>query len=317
MKITILTLFPEMFEGFLKTSIINKALKKQLVEIRVVNIRDFSEDKNKRVDDKVVGGGPGVILKCDPVIKAIKSVCNNSKVIYMSSKGITYNQKKARDLINEKKDLVLLCGHYEGIDERILDYVDEELSVGDYILTGGEIPAMLVTDSLVRLVKGVIKDESSEEESFETGLLEYPQYTLPKIYDNKEIPEILFSGNHKAIKKWRVKESLKTTLEKRKDLLVNYKFNKEEQKLLEEIENNQKGLWEIEAIKNSKKIIIHRVRVDEEELKKIEKMDEFDFEIKEPVKLNDEICFICKENYVFYKVCDVKGDIIKLRKSKE
>ena len=185
---------------------INKAIKKNLVELETVNIRDYSEDKNKRVDDTIVGGGAGLVLKCDPVIKAIKDLKKeNSKVVFLSSKGKTYTQKKARELVKAKQDLILLCGHYEGIDERILDYVDEEISIGDYILTGGEIPSLVIADSVIRLIDGVITEESHLDESYENGLLEYPQYTLPRIYEGEEIPEILFCGNHEAIRKWRLK----------------------------------------------------------------------------------------------------------------
>lgn len=308
MKITFLTLFPSMYDNFINTSIINKAVNKEVVEFKVVNIRDYSEDKNKRVDDVVVGGGAGVVLKCDPVIKAIKDNNKNSKVIFLSSKGNTYNQKKARKLASSNKDLVLLCGHYEGIDERILDYVDEEISIGDYILTGGELPSMILADSITRLLDGAINVESIEDESYENGLLEYPQYTLPKNYEGKEIPEILFCGNHKIIEKWRKKESLKLTLNRRKDLLENYKLNDEEKELMDEIKNNEVGRWEVEAIKKSKKIKIHTLKLIDKyfylikDNKKTYELRMNDEKRKE-IKVGDEICFLKEPDHkeYFYK----------------
>lgn len=307
MKITFLTLFPEFFDCFKQTSIINKAINKNVVEIETVNIRDYSLDKNKRVDDAPVGGGPGVIFRCDPVIKAINNVKNeNSKVIFLSSRGVQFNQDKARDLANSNQDLILLCGHYEGIDERILTYVDEEISIGDYILTGGEIPAMVIADSVIRLLKGAIKEESHLLESYENGLLEYPQYTLPKVYDEKEIPEILFCGNHEVIRKWRLKESLKITMQRRSDLLNKYIFNKEELELMKEIKENRVGKWEIDAIKKSKKITVHNIKKEKcefYEIKSGNKRYEICNEKKEKYKAGDEICFLNKSNLkeFFYK----------------
>lgn len=311
MKITFLTLFPEMYEGFINTSIINKAINKGVVEFKVVNIRDYSEDKNKRVDDVIVGGGAGVILKCDPVVKAIKDNNKNSKVIFLSSKGKTYNQKKARELASLNKDLVLLCGHYEGIDERILDYVDEEISIGDYILTGGELPSMILADSITRLLDGAINSNSIIDESYENGLLEYPQYTLPKNYEGKEIPEILFCGNHKIIEKWRKKESLRLTLKERKDLLEKYNLNDEEKELLEEINNNEIGRWEIEAIKKSKKIKIHNLKLLDKYFYLIKnKQKTFELrmndEKRKEIKVGDEICFLKEPDYKEYFYKEVK-----------
>lgn len=313
MKITFLTLFPEFYDSFKENSIINKAIKKNIVEINAVNIRDYSEDKNKRVDDVVVGGGAGLVLKCEPVVKAIKSLKNsNNKVIFLSSKGKTYTQKKARELVKENKDLVLLCGHYEGIDERILDYVDEEISIGDYILTGGEIPSLVVADSVIRLINGVITEESHLDESYENGLLEYPQYALPRVYEDKEIPSVLFCGNHEVIRKWRLKESLKITLNRRKDLLDNYSFNSEELELIEEIKEERVGRWEMEAIKKSQKIKIHELRMDEkyfdlirDNKKKYElRMND---EKRKMFKIDDEICFLKRPDFkeFFYK--KIKG----------
>ena len=219
MKFDILTLFPEMFEG-IKYSIIGKAIEKERVAINIVNIRDFSKDKHKKVDDTPYGGGAGMVMKPDVVYDAYNSIKReNSKVIYLSPKGKTLNQEKVKELANEKH-IILLCGHYEGIDQRVLDeIVDEEISIGDYVLTGGEIPAMVLIDSVSRYVDGVITKESVEEESFSNGLLEYPQYTRPEVFLNKKVPEVLLSGHHENIRKWREEQSLEVTRRNRPDLL--------------------------------------------------------------------------------------------------
>lgn len=309
MKITFLTLFPEFYTSFKETSIINKAVKKNIVELETVNIRDYSEDKNKRVDDTTIGGGPGLILKCDVLIRAIKDLKrDNNKVIFLSSRGKKYNQKRARKLAKDNKDLILLCGHYEGIDERVLEHVDEEICIGDYILTGGEIPSLVVADSVIRLLDGTITEESHLEESFENGLLEHPQYTLPRVYEGKEIPKILLTGNHEAINKWRLKESLKATIERRPDLLANYEFNKEEKELIEEIKEKRIGRWEMEAIKKNERITVHSLRMDEEYFnlikdgKKIYELRMND-EKRKMLKVGDEICFLKRPNFkdYFYK----------------
>lgn len=219
MKFSILTLFPEMFNG-IKQSIIGKAIEKTLIEINLIDIRDFSKDKHKKVDDTPYGGGAGMVMKPDVVYDAYKSVkSNNAKVIYMSPKGKTLNQEKVKELAKENH-IILLCGHYEGIDQRVLDeIVDEEISIGDYVLTGGEIPAMVLIDSVSRYIDGVITKESVEEESFSNGLLEYPQYTRPEVFLNKKVPEVLLSGHHENIKKWREEQALEITRSKRPDLL--------------------------------------------------------------------------------------------------
>ena len=219
MKFDILTLFPEMFEG-MKYSIIGKAIEKKIIDINLVNIRDFSKDKHKKVDDTPYGGGAGMVMKPDVVYDAYLSVKDeNAKVIYLSPKGKTLNQEKVKELSKEKH-IILLCGHYEGIDQRVLEeIVDEEISIGDYVLTGGEIPAMVLIDSVSRYIDGVITKESTQEESFSNGYLEYPQYTRPEIFLNKKVPEVLLSGHHENIKKWREEESLKITKQNRPDLL--------------------------------------------------------------------------------------------------
>lgn len=219
MKIDVLTLFPEMFQS-LKYSIIGKAIEKNIIEINLINIRDFSKDKHKKVDDTPYGGGAGMIMKPDVVYDAYKSISDkNAKVIYLSPQGKVLDQKKVEELSSEKH-LILLCGHYEGIDQRVLDeIVDEEISIGDYVLTGGELPAMVVIDSVSRYIEGVIKKESINEESFSNGLLEYPQYTRPEEFLGKKVPEVLISGHHENINKWRQEQSLKITKLKRPDLL--------------------------------------------------------------------------------------------------
>ncbi len=219
MKFDVLTLFPEMF-GILNQSIIGKAIEKELIDINLINIRDFSKDKHKKVDDTPYGGGAGMVMKPDVVYDAYKSIEDrNAKVIYMSPQGKTLNQKKVEELAKESH-LIILCGHYEGIDQRVLDkIVDEEISIGDYVLTGGEIPAMVLIDSVSRYVKGVLNEESIQEESFSNGLLEYPQYTRPEIFEGVKVPEILLSGHHENIEKWRKEKSIEITKKKRPEIL--------------------------------------------------------------------------------------------------
>ena len=257
MKIDILTIFPSMFEGFVSNSIIKRAIEKGVVSINVVDIRSFSNDKNKRVDDYPLGGGAGMIMKCQPVLDCLKSIKKeNSKVILMSPRGKTFNQTIAHDLVNKEEHLIFICGHYEGLDERINKHVDMFLSIGDYILTGGELASMVISDALVRLIDGAIKNESTSDESFENGLLEYPQYTFPRVYEDEEVPAILFTGNHEAIRKYRLKESLRITKENRNDLLENRKYTKEELKLLKELEENEENpKWMNDALEKAKKFM--------------------------------------------------------------
>ena len=221
MKFDVLTLFPEMFEP-LKTSVIGRAVEKKRMAINLINIRDFSEDKHKKVDDTPYGGGAGMVMKPDVVYRAYQSIQEKeAKVIYLSPQGKTLNQKMVEDLSKESH-LVILCGHYEGIDQRVLDkIVDEEISIGDYVLTGGEIPAMVLIDSVSRYVEGVLKQTSIQEESFSNGLLEYPQYTRPEIFEGEPVPEILLSGHHENIERWRKEKSVEITQKKRPDLLKN------------------------------------------------------------------------------------------------
>lgn len=226
MKFDVLTLFPEMFEP-LNSSIIGKAREKNLIEINLVNIRDFSKDKHKKVDDTPYGGGAGMIIRPDVVYDAYQSVAltennNKIKVIYMSPQGEKLNQKKVEQLASEEH-LIILCGHYEGIDQRVIDeIVDEEISIGDYVLTGGELPAMVLIDAVSRYKDGVITKESIEEESFSNGMLEYPQYTRPEVFRGIRVPDVLLSGHHKNIETWRKEESLKVTSKKRPDMLEDH-----------------------------------------------------------------------------------------------
>ena len=257
MKITILTLFPEMFDGFLSNSIIKRAIAKGLVEVKIVNIRDYTTDKYGRVDSAPIGGGAGLIMKCQPILDCLNAnKSEKSHVVMLSPRGNTYNQQKARSFAANLEDLVLICGHYEGIDERVNSYVDELISVGDYILTGGELGSMVISDSIIRLIDGAISGESTVEESFENGLLEYPQYTEPYDYNGQKVPDILYSGNHQAIEKWRKKESLRLTRSFRPDLFQKYTLSKQEKKLLDEIiEGNDNPDWLIKALEKGHKFI--------------------------------------------------------------
>ncbi len=219
MKIDILTLFPNMFNGFLTESIVKRALEQKKVEINIHNIRDYSVYSNKQVDDTPYGGGAGMVLMCDPIFRAVNSLkTKDSKVIMMSPQGKPYKQKMAYELALEKH-LIIICGHYEGFDERILSIVDLEISIGDYILTGGELPSMVITDSIIRLIDGVIEKESHLNESFNNKLLDYPTYTKPRIYNDLEVPKVLLSGHHENIKKWREEQRIKRTREKRPDMM--------------------------------------------------------------------------------------------------
>ena len=220
MKIDILTLFPNMFQGVFEESIIKRAIEENKVEINIINIRDYSKDPHNKVDDTPYGGGAGMVLTPQPIFDCINSIKkDNSKVIMLTPDGIPYKQKMAYDLSKEKH-LILLCGHYEGFDERIRSICDLEISIGDYVLTGGEIPAMVLVDSITRLIPDVIKEESHIDDSFnENSLLDYPTYTKPRVYNGMEVPEVLISGDHKKIEEYRLNESIKKTRERRPDLL--------------------------------------------------------------------------------------------------
>ena len=219
MKIDILTLFPSMFEGFLNESIIKRAIDKKLVSINIYNFRDYSLDPHKKVDDYPYGGGEGIVLMPQPIFDCVESIRTpDSKVILMTPQGIKYNQKIAYELTNFKH-LIIICGHYEGFDERIRSLADIELSIGDFVLTGGEIPAMAISDSIIRLLDGVILKESSENDSFNNNLLDYPVYTHPADFRGMKVPDVLLSGDHKKINEYRKEEQIKRTEERRPDLL--------------------------------------------------------------------------------------------------
>lgn len=253
MKFKVLTLFPEMFDSFLNTSIIKRAISKNLLEFEIINIRDFTKDKYHRVDTPPIGGGAGLILKCQPIVDALKSISTSASYkIALSPRGNKFDQAKAINL-SKKEEIIILCGHYEGIDERVYSYFDEEISIGDFVLTGGEPASLCIMDAIGRLIPGVISDESTVEESFSNSLLEYPQYTEPYDFEGKTVPDILYSGNHKAIDKFRKKKSLEITMQRRKDLFDAYELSKEDKKLLDELKNGDTPKWESDAIDKGKK----------------------------------------------------------------
>ena len=219
MKIDILTLFPDMFKGVFDESIIKRAIFEKRVEINIINFRDFTKDPHNKVDHTPYGGGAGMVLMPQPIFDCVKSLKTPfSKVILLTPDGISYKQDIAYNLCKEKH-LILICGHYEGFDERIRSLCDMELSIGDYVLTGGEIPAMVIVDSVVRLLPGVINEESSNNDSFNNNLLDYPTYTKPRVYEGMKVPEVLLSGDHKKIAEYRMQESIKKTKLRRPDLL--------------------------------------------------------------------------------------------------
>lgn len=219
MKIDILTLFPSMFEPFLNESIIARAIQNKKVEIKIHNIRDYTLDKHNRVDDYPIGGGEGMVLMIEPIYRALQDLkTEDSYILMMTPQGKPYQQSHAYEL-SMKKHLIILCGHYEGFDERIRSLVDEEISIGDYVLTGGELPSMVVADSIIRLIDGVIEKESHINDSFHNHLLDYPVYTKPIDFMGMKVPEVLLSGHHQNIANWRLEQSIKKTKERRPDLL--------------------------------------------------------------------------------------------------
>lgn len=245
MRIDVLTLFPEMFEAVLGTSIIGRAQEKGIFELRYHNLRDFSEDKNRRVDDYPYGGGLGMVMQCQPIFSAVDQIkpqlAGEPYIIMMSPQGKPFNQAKAAEL-NGHDNIIIICGHYEGIDERVTEgLVDEEISIGDFVLTGGEIAAMAVIDAVCRLRPGVLReDESHVIESFSEGLLEFPQYTRPEVFNGMAVPEVLMSGHHKNIEKWRRQQSLVRTLRKRPELMENVFLEKEDMKLIQKSKKDKK-----------------------------------------------------------------------------
>lgn len=230
-------MFKEQFDSFLNTSIISRILEKELCEVRVVDIRDYSKDKHRHVDDTPYGGGAGMLMRVDVLADAIRANRNDGTYVLLTSpKAKPYEENDAYRLL-EKEDLMIVCGHYEGVDDRISDFIDENISIGDYVLTGGELPAMVVMDSIMRLINEGISSESLKEESYTDGLLEYPQYTRPFNFEGKEVPFVLTNGNHKEIRRYNLKGSLRETFLYRKDLLDKKELSDEEKELLEEVIN--------------------------------------------------------------------------------
>lgn len=244
MKVNVLTLFPDMFSNVVDGSILGRAQKKGVLDVELINIRDFSLNKHKKADDYPFGGGVGMVMSAEPIFRAMESInAQGKKAIYMSPRGKVINQAKIQELAQED-EITILCGHYEGVDERVLEYWNmEELSIGDYVLTGGELPAMVLIDAVARFIPEVLSGEASaQEESIYSGLLEYPQYTKPREYRGLEVPEVLVNGNHKLIALWKFRKSLEITKEKRPDLFEKYveehrdKLSKDELKILKEVE---------------------------------------------------------------------------------
>lgn len=235
MKITILTMFPEMLESLKNAPVTQHALRDHLLELEVVDIRNYAGGSYRHIDDSPYGGGAGMILRCQPVLEALKAVRRDASwTVIPSPCGNVFDQKKAHELSN-KEHLILIAGHYEGIDQRVYEHCDETLSLGDYILSSGEYSCMVIADAVIRLLDGVMKKESTEDESFENGLLEYPQYTRPEDYEGERVPAVLLSGNHEAIRKWRLYKSIETTLKYRPDLLEKKKLSEEEKEILDQI----------------------------------------------------------------------------------
>lgn len=244
MRFYVITIFPNIFYSYLNEGIINKAIKKGLIEIMIHNLRDYTSNKHKTVDDYPYGGGSGMVMKPEPFFKAVETIAPdkyNRRVIILTPSGKLFNQDLALELSKETKDIILLCGRYEAIDERVkIGLSAEEISIGDYILTGGELPALVIIDSVSRLIPGVLGDEHSKDiESFSWGILDYPHYTRPPVFRDLSVPEILLSGNHEDIKRWRRKEALRRTLQRRPELLEKANLNEEDYKLIKEIKEEE------------------------------------------------------------------------------
>lgn len=284
MRIKVLSLFPKMFDGILNESIIKRAIDDKKVNIDVIDLRSYSKDKHNKVDDTIYGGGAGMLIKCEPVFDAIDDLkTKNTKVIMLSPDGVKYNQEKAYELSKEK-NIILLCGHYEGFDERINTVVDEKISIGDYVLTGGEIPAMAIIDSVTRLLQGVINEESHLNDSFNNDLLDYPQYTKPKEYRGMKVPDVLLSGDHKKIDEWRREEQIKKTKKQRPDLL---KESEEEKTSDEDLIKTEE---EKENTETKRKQIGKYTLIDDKSKKKIENIeinDGYDFKPKNKIEKDD------------------------------
>lgn len=241
MKIKILTLFPSMFDGFKSESIIKRSIEKGVVSIDVIDFREWSRDKHHKVDDTPYGGGAGMVINPVVISDCLNDVkTESSHVVLLTPQGCQYNQGIANTLARQYEEIIFICGHYEGFDERIRSMVDEEISIGDFVLTGGELPAMVISDSIIRLLDGAINEDSYLGDSHQNNLLEYPQYTRPEVFNGIEVPFVLRNGNHKEIRKWRIKESLRRTRDRRPDLLKNHEFTDEEKKIFAELENEEK-----------------------------------------------------------------------------
>ena len=284
MRIKVLSLFPKMFDGILNESIIKRAIDDKKVNIDVIDLRSYSKDKHNKVDDTIYGGGAGMLIKCEPVFDAIDDLkTKNTKVIMLSPDGVKYNQEKAYELSKEK-NIILLCGHYEGFDERINTVVDEKISIGDYVLTGGEIPAMAIIDSVTRLLPGVINEESHLNDSFNNDLLDYPQYTKPQEYRGMKVPDVLLSGDHKKIDEWRREEQIKKTKKQRPDSL---KESEEEKASDEDLTKTEE---EKENTETKRKQIGKYTLIDDKSKKKIENIeinDGYDFKPKNKIEKDD------------------------------
>ncbi len=220
MRIDILTLFPNIISAYINESIIKRAINKKLIEINIINIRDYTLLKNGQVDDTPYGGGAGMVLMCEPVVRAIEAVRDKNSLVYLlTPQGASFNEEMAQEIVLKTKHLILVCGHYEGFDERILNFVNGEISIGDYVLTGGELPGLVVMDAISRFIPGVIREESFKDDSFKDNMLDYPKYTKPREFRGLKVPDILLSGDHAKIKEYREQEKLRVTKEKRPDLL--------------------------------------------------------------------------------------------------
>ena len=243
MTFEVLTIFPEIIRSYISESIIKRALQRGIIEVDIYNIRDFTVDRHHKVDDYPYGGGAGMVLKPDPIFNTIDHIRKDNKerrIILLSPGGRIFTQKIAGEYALRGERLLMIAGRYEGVDERIKDLIDEELSIGDYILTGGELPSLVIIDAIARLLPGVLGDETSpDEESFSDGLLEYPQYTRPSVFRGMEVPGVLLSGDHEKVRRWRRKEALRLTLSKRPDLLVRVRLSNEDKTLLKEIKEKQ------------------------------------------------------------------------------
>ena len=236
MTISVLTIMPELFGSFLQAPVIARAIRNGVLEVKIIDIREYAPGSFRHIDDSPFGGGAGMVMRCQPVLDALRACNNKERTVILSPAGKPYTQKKAHEL-SSAGHLVLICGHYEGMDARIYPHADEQISIGDYVLTGGEIAAQVIIDSIARLLPGSLRDESTQEESFENGLLEYPQYTQPAVYEGEAVPDVLRSGDHEKIRKWRLQQSLLLTRRMRPDLFEAHVLTEEEKTLLAEADD--------------------------------------------------------------------------------